>query len=164
DLVMIVLNSSQIDRQLSLALQLRTLDIPFMLLLNMHDEARRAGITIDTEAMSSQLGMPVVQISAKYGDGCPEALQLAAQQLDQPLTHASPDKIAAALEADTAVEQEMESIVKGTVRMPARLTDELTSKVDKVLLHPWFGIPIFLLAMLLLFQFIFTLGAPFQDA
>ena len=164
DLVMIVLNSSQIDRQLSLALQLRTLDIPFMLLLNMHDEARRAGITIDTKAMSSQLGMPVVQISAKYGDGCPEALQLAAKQLDQPLTHASPDKIAATLEADTAVEQEMESIVKGTVQMPARLTDELTSKVDKVLLHPWFGIPIFLLAMLLLFQFIFTLGAPFQDA
>ena len=164
DLVMIVLNSSQIDRQLSLALQLRTLDIPFMLLLNMHDEARRAGITIDTKAMSSQLGMPVVQISAKYGDGCPEALQLAAKQLDQPLTHASPDKIAATLEADTAVEQEMESIVKGTVQMPARLTDELTSKVDKVLLHPWFGIPIFLLALLLLFQFIFTLGAPFQDA
>ena len=56
DLVMIVLNSSQIDRQLSLALQLRTLDIPFKLLLNMHDEARRAGITIDTKAMSSQLG------------------------------------------------------------------------------------------------------------
>lgn len=164
DLVMIVLNSSQIDRQLSLALQLRTLGIPFMLLLNMLDEARRSGITINTEAMSRQLGMPVMQISAKYGDGCPEALQLAAQKLDQPEAHVPPEQIAALLEADTAVEQELESIISGTVQMPAKLTDELTSRVDKVLLHPWLGIPIFLLAMLLLFQFIFTLGAPFQDA
>lgn len=164
DLVMIVLNSSQIDRQLSLALQLSTLGIPSILLLNMQDEAKRSGITIDTDAMSKQLDMPVVQISAKYGDGCPQALQLAAQRLDQPQEHASAEQIAALLEADTAVEQKMEAIVRNTVQMPAKLTDELTNKVDRVLLHPLLGIPLFLLAMFLLFQFIFTMGAPLQDA
>lgn len=163
DLILIVLNSSQIDRQLSLALQLRTLGIPALLLLNMQDEARRGGITIDTEAMGKQLGMQVAQISAKYGDGCPQALQLAAQQLDQDQTHASPQQIAVLLEADTAVEQEMETIVRNTVQMPAQLDDELTHKVDKVMLHPWLGIPLFLLAMFLLFQFVFTLGGPLQD-
>ena len=58
----------------------------------------------------------------------------------------------------------MESIIRETVQIPATMADELTNKVDKVLLHPWLGIPIFLLAMLLLVQFIFTLGAPRQDA
>lgn len=163
DLMLIVLNSSQIDRQLSLALQLRTLGIPSLLLLNMQDEAKRAGITIDTALMSQQLGMPVAQISAKYGDGCPQALQIAAQQLDQHLPNVSPQHIATLLEADTAVEQEMESIVRDAVQMPVRLDDELTHKVDKVMLHPWLGIPLFLLAMFLLFQFVFTLGGPLQD-
>jgi len=164
DLIMIVLNSSQIDRQLSLALQLRTLGIPAMLLLNMQDETKRAGISIDTEQMSQQLGMPVTLISAKYGDGCPQALQLAARQLEQPRQHASPGEISALLEADSAVEQEMERIVSGTVQIPASLDDKMTRKVDRVLLHPWLGIPLFLLAMFLLFQFIFTLGGPLQDA
>ncbi|HYD33412.1 MAG TPA: ferrous iron transport protein B [Methylophilaceae bacterium] len=164
DLIMIVLNSSQIDRQLSLALQLRKLGIPALLLLNMQDEAKRAGITIDTTGMSQQLGMPVAQISAKYGEGCPEALKIAAQQLDAPQKHASPEQIATLLGADTAVGQEMEQIVSTTVNTPVRLDEELTSKVDKVVLHPWIGIPLFLLAMFLLFQLIFTLGAPLQDA
>jgi ferrous iron transport protein B len=163
DLIMIVLNSSQIDRQLSLALQLRTLGIPALLLLNMHDEAKRAGITIDTTAMGKQLGMPVTQISAKYGEGCPEALRTAAQLLERPHTHASPERIFMLLEADTAVELEMETIIKDAVQMPVRMTDELTTKVDKVMLHPWLGIPLFLIAMFLVFQVIFTLGAPFQS-
>ncbi len=164
DLVMIVLNSSQIDRQLSLALQIRSLGIPAMLLLNMSDEAKRAGITIDTAAMSQQLQMPVMQISAKYGDGCQQALQAAARHLDQQASSPSPQRIGELLEADSAIELEMEAIVKNTVQMPAQLTDHLTDKIDKVLLHPWFGLPIFFASMFLLFQFIFTLGTPLQDA
>ena len=94
DLAMIVLNSSQIDRQLSLALQIRNLGMPTILLLNMQDEAKRAGITIDTEAMSNQLGFPVLQISAKYGDGCPQALIAAAKQVSDKPQCVSPQTIA----------------------------------------------------------------------
>jgi ferrous iron transport protein B len=164
DLVMIVLNSSQIDRQLSLALQIRSLGIPAMLLLNMSDEAKRAGITINTVAMAQQIQMPVMQISAKYGDGCQQALQAASRLLDQPNVSPSPEQIEKLLEADSAIEHEMEAIVKNTVQMPAQLTDQVTEKIDKVLLHPWFGLPIFFASMFLLFQFIFTLGKPLQDA
>ncbi|HZV98456.1 MAG TPA: ferrous iron transport protein B [Methylophilaceae bacterium] len=163
DLVMIVLNSSQIDRQLSLALQIRALGLPAMLLLNMSDEARRAGITIDVPAMAEKLQMPVVQISAKYGDSCPEALQVAASRIEQPHKHPTPAQITSRLEADTAIEHEMEAIVKSTVQMPAQLNDQLTTRLDKVLLHPWLGLPLFLAAMYLLFQFIFTAGKPLQD-
>lgn len=164
DLVMIVLNSSQIDRQLSLALQLRALGLPAMLILNMADEARRAGIDIDLAAMSRQIGMPVAQVSAKYGDGCPQALQTAVQLLEKQQQAVSASQINQALEADNRIEQEMETIVNSTVQMPAQLTDELTTRIDKILLHPWLGLPLFLLAMYLLFQFIFSAGKPLQDS
>ncbi len=162
DLAIIVLNSSQIDRQLSLALQIKNLGLPTILLLNMQDEAKRAGISIDTLAMSQQLGFPVVQISAKYGDGCPQALQVAAKQLADKKNEISPQAIAALLEADVQIEQDMHNIVKKSVQMPAELNDETTDKIDKVLLHPMFGLPLFFIAMFLLFQFIFSAGAPLQ--
>jgi ferrous iron transport protein B len=163
DLAIIVLNSSQIDRQLSLALQIKQLGLPTLLLLNMQDEAKRAGITIDVDAMSEKLGFPVAAISAKYGDGCPQALQLAAQQLQHAPTQIDPSVVATKLEADNQIEQEMQNIVKQSVQMPIKLNDETTDNIDKVLLHPILGLPLFFLAMFLLFQFIFTAGKPLQD-
>lgn len=164
DLAIIVLNSSQIDRQLSLALQIKQLGLPTLLLLNMQDEAKRAGITIDTDAMAQQLGFPVLTISAKYGDGCPQALQIAGQTLNSNQAAVAPAKIAELLEADSQIEQEMQAIVNQAVQMPLKLSDDTTDHIDKVLLHPWLGLPLFFLAMFLLFQFIFTAGKPLQDA
>jgi ferrous iron transport protein B len=163
DLALIILNSAQIDRQLSLALQLRALGLPTVLLLNMEDEAKRAGITIDTQLMSQQLGMPVLTISAKYGSGCPQALQLAASVIDQHTAPVSPQLIAGKLQADIAVEQEMQSIIDRSVQMPLQLNTSTTDRIDRVLLHPWLGLPLFFLAIFLLFQFIFTIGAPLQE-
>lgn len=163
DLVLIILNSAQIDRQLSLALQIRSLGLPAVLLLNMEDEAKRAGITIDVQAMSKQLGLPVRTISAKYGQGCPEALQLAAQTILQQPNLMTPQTIAHKLEMDNAIEQEMHQIIDRTVHFPLQLNHSLTDRLDKVLLHPWLGLPLFLLSVFLLFQFIFTVGAPLQE-
>ncbi len=162
DLAIIVLNSSQIDRQLSLALQIKQLGLPTLLLLNMQDEAKRAGISIDMSAMSKQLGFPVIGISAKYGEGCPQALEVAAQVINQAHTPQATSKIATALEADNQIEHEMQNIVQQSVQMPLKLNDETTDRIDKVLLHPILGLPLFFLAMYLLFQFIFTVGAPLQ--
>ena len=164
DMVMIVANSAQIDRQLSLALQIRALGLPSILLLNMSDEAKRAGIRIDTQAMSAKLSMPVVQISAKYGDHCPEALKMAAAVLANNAEQVALEAISQQLEADTNIEHEMESIVQASVEMPIQLGDALTSRIDKVLLHPWLGLPLFFAAMYTLFQVIFTAGKPLQDS
>ena len=164
DMVMIVANSAQIDRQLSLALQIRALGLPSILLLNMSDEAKRAGIRIDTQAMSAKLSMPVVQISAKYGDHCPEALKMAAAVLANNAEKVALEAISQQLEADTNIEHEMESIVQASVEMPIQLGDALTSRIDKVLLHPWLGLPLFFAAMYTLFQVIFTAGKPLQDS
>ena len=163
DLVMIVANSAQIDRQLSLALQIRALGLPSMLLLNMSDEAKRAGISIDTVAMAAKLNMPVVQISAKYGDRCADAIKAASSVLSSPTALIDAAKISKQLEQDAKIEAEMETIVQDTVQMPIQLGDALTTRIDQVLLHPWLGLPIFFAAMYILFQFIFNAGKPLQD-
>lgn len=163
DLVIIVLNSTQIDRQLSLALQIRALGLPSVLMLNMADEARRGSISIDIQAMSERIHMPVAMISAKYGGGFQAALTLAAQSIASSNMQLTLEQINSRLQADNVLEQEMESIVRDSVQMPAQLTDQTTERIDKVLLHPWLGLPIFFAAMYLLFQFIFTAGKPFQD-
>ena len=162
DLVFVIANTSQIERQLALVLQVRELGLPAMLLLNMSDEAQRAGITVDTEKMSDQLGMPVVQISAKYGDGCCQALDLAQHEMEthQPI---SAEEIHARLAADDQIEHKMEQILKSSVDVPARLTDQLTAQIDRLVLHPWLGLPLFFGIMYLLFQLIFTAAVPFQD-
>ncbi|MFT6066919.1 MAG: ferrous iron transport protein B [Methylophilaceae bacterium] len=164
DLVLIVLNSTQIDRQLSLALQIRSLGLPAVLVLNMQDEAKRAGITFDIERMADKIGMPVLRLSAKYGDGCPTLLQKAAEVIDRQAEQVSAADIAKRLEADNQIDAEMQAIVEQSVQIPTTLNNDTTDNIDKVLLHPWLGLPIFILATFLLFQFIFTVGAPLQDA
>jgi ferrous iron transport protein B len=163
DLVILVLNTSQVDRQLSLGLQVRDLGLPTVLLLNMADEAKRSGITVDADIMSQHLGIPVIMLSAKYGEGFQQALQLAAQTMNNATTHPAPEELRAQLDSDDKIEHQMEEIVKASVQMPVQLTDALTSKLDRLLLHPLLGLPIFFAALYLLFQFIFTAGGPLQD-
>ena len=163
DLVIILLNSSQIDRQLSLVLQIKKLNIPAVLTLNMMDEANRNGIEINTKNLALGLGLPVVGISAKYGDGLPEVQKNAAKILQQKLPASNPENIKLALLEDQQIEQEIERLISENVEIPSTLTNTLTDKIDQVLLHPWFGLPIFFAAMYALFQFIFTAGKPLQD-
>jgi ferrous iron transport protein B len=163
DLIIIVLNSSQIDRQISLAIQIKKLGLNAILLLNMKDEASRAGITIAIDKMSDLLHMPVVQISAKYGDSCPQALNLAGQQLALKQTQIPLEDISKALESNDEIGSEMEHIISNSVHIPVQLDDATTARLDHVLLHPWLGIPLFFAAMYVLFQFIFTVGKPLQD-
>lgn len=164
DLVLVLLNSSQIDRQLSLVLQIKKLNLPAVLVLNMADEAKQSGITIDTDSLAKALQMPVLQISAKYGDGLPKALQAATQIINQNTPATDPKLISVQLEEDSQIEHEMESLIQHHVQIPATLTDNTTDRIDRILLHKWFGLPIFFAAMFMLFQFIFTIGKPLQDA
>ena len=163
DLAIVLLNSSQIDRQLSLLLQIKKLNIPMVLALNMSDEAKKSGINIDTDQLAKSLNMPVLQISAKYGEGLPKALQAAAAVINQAQATSDPARISLALEEDQKIEKEMESLLARYVHIPSMLSDSATDKIDKILLHKWLGLPLFFLAMYALFQFIFAAGKPLQD-
>ncbi|NOQ93778.1 MAG: ferrous iron transport protein B [Methylophaga sp.] len=163
DLVLIVANATQVDRQLTLALQLKSLGLPAVLLLNMADEAKQQGITINAQQLGEELGYPATLLSAKYGQGYAEAYQLIESELQK--SEAMP---ILSLENDFAVDQEvedkLEQIIRHTVDVPVQAGHSTTEKIDKVMLHPWLGLPLFFGIMFLMFQAVYTLGAPLQDA
>ena len=161
DLVLIVANASQIDRQLSLALQLRSLGLPAVLLLNMADEAKNMGININTQQLADELGYPTALFSAKYGQGYHEVYQLIESTLRT--SKAAPiQTLEQGFSVDQNMEDELDAIVAHSVHVPVQVSHSLTDKIDKVLLHSWFGLPIFFGIMFLVFQTIYTLGAPLQ--
>lgn len=161
DLAVVVLNATQIERQLSLLIQLKQLNLNMVVLLNMADEAKKFGITIDGNKMSQLLGMPIHLISAKYGQGQPEAMQAITKALRYP-TPGMAEALRTQLEQDAHIEHEMARVLSGAVQVPARLSDTRTDKLDSVMLHPWLGLPLFFGIMYLLFQGIFFFGQPLQ--
>ncbi|HEX5338594.1 MAG TPA: ferrous iron transport protein B [Gallionella sp.] len=161
DLALVILNATQIERQMSLLLQLKQLNMNAVVLLNMADEAKKFGISIDSKKMSELLGMPIFLLSGKYGTGYQEALHAVTQALRYP-TPGMAEQLRSQLEQDEHIEAEMARVLKHAVQIPARLPENLTEKLDRVMLHPWLGLPIFFAIMYLLFQGIFLFGQPLQ--
>lgn len=161
DLALVILNATQIERQMSLLLQLKQLDMNVVVLLNMADEAKKYGITIDSRKMAEMLGMPIFILSGKYGTGYQEAMQAVTRALRYP-TPGMAEELRSQLEQDEHIEAEMARVMQHAVQVPAQLPDNLTAKLDRVMLHPWLGLPIFFGIMYLLFQGIFILGQPLQ--
>ena len=72
-----IVDATNIERNLYLTLQLLELRVPMVLALNMMDEVRANGGTIDVQELSHCLGIPVVPISAVKGEGVSELLDQA---------------------------------------------------------------------------------------
>lgn len=161
DLALIILNATQIERQMSLLLQLKQLNMNMVVLLNMADEAKKYGITIDTRKMSEMLGIPIFLLSGKYGTGYADALQAIARALRYP-TPGMAEQLRSQLEQDEHIESEMARVMKHAIQIPAQMPANLTEKLDRVMLHPVLGLPIFFGIMYLLFQGIFFVGQPLQ--
>ncbi len=161
DLALVILNATQIERQMSLLLQLKQLNMNFVVLLNMSDEAKMYGISIDSQKMSELLAVPVFQLSGKYGTGYAEALQAVTRALRFP-TPGMAEIVRSQLEQDEHLEAEMARVLKSAVQIPARLPENLTEKLDRIMLHPGLGLPIFFGIMYLLFQGIFFFSQPLQ--
>ena len=161
DLALVILNATQIERQMSLLLQLKQLNMNIVVLLNMADEAKKYGITIDSRKMAEMLDMPIFLMSGKYGTGYQEALHAVTKALRYP-TPGMAEELRSQLEQDEHIESEMARVLQHAVQVPVQLPENLTDKLDRVMLHPWLGIPIFFGVMYLMFQGIFLLGQPLQ--
>lgn len=114
DMLINVVDGSNLERNLYLTLQLLELGIPCVVALNMLDIAEKQKIRIDIDALSARLGCPVVPLVSTRGRGI-EALKLAIDRhqanADIPLVHyAQPllreaDALAAAMAADMPARQ-----------------------------------------------------------
>ena len=72
-----IVDATNIERNLYLTLQLLEMHIPTVIALNMMDEVRENGGSIDVKEMSRLLGVPVIPISAAKGEGVSELIRIA---------------------------------------------------------------------------------------
>lgn len=79
DVVVNVIDASQLSRSLELTLQLLDLGLPLVICLNMMDEAHRKGIFINSKLLAEKLGVPVVETIAAEGAGTYALFQQAAR-------------------------------------------------------------------------------------
>lgn len=81
DLIVNIVDATNIERNLYLSLQLMELNTPMIIALNMMDEVISSGNSIDVEALSKQLHLPVVALSASKGEGIEELIRVMRKML-----------------------------------------------------------------------------------
>lgn len=158
DLVVCVVDATNLRRSLRLVLAVQRLKLPFIVALNMSDEARARGIHVDEAALSAELGVPVVSTVAVAAQG-DQALRLA---LDQPDSWVQPvdPQVADETEPDL-VHQDHERVQQILTRLDLDhvVPDLKSERLDRVLLHPVTG-PLILVALLfVIFQAMFSWAA-----
>ncbi|MFT3791046.1 MAG: ferrous iron transporter B [Rudaea sp.] len=158
DLIVCVADATNLRLHLRFVLEIARLGRPMLLALNMIDAAERRGIRIDTALLSEKLGMPVVEtIAVKHGG----AKALIAQiDLSNPLP--SDSSIAGEEDSHSDLHAQVRVILAETVSIPRR-TAAVDDAIDRVVLHPVFGLAILAAVMFLIFQCVYAAGKPMSD-
>ncbi|WP_168118945.1 FeoB small GTPase domain-containing protein [Paenibacillus sp. HB172176] len=76
DVTVVVLDATSLERNMNLALQVMEMTPKVVLCINLIDEARKLGISIDAGKLASKLGVPVLKISARKKEGIQELLKV----------------------------------------------------------------------------------------
>ena len=155
DLVVCVLDASNLERHLQLALEIIELKIPVIIALNMVDMAEKSGLRLDPVKLSEALGVPVVPIQANRGKGLVE--------LKQAMRHPFPNTPEPRWESgkEEARRQFGFDTASLAARRPTLHSSSVSDKLDTVLLHPILGWVCFIGIMFALFWSIFSFaGIP----
>ncbi len=159
DAIVCVTDATNLGQHLRLLLELRQLGRPLILALNMMDLAQKRGCQISTEALSRQLGIPVVTTVAMRKSGVQGLLgQIDALLRQTPVagrTTTAEGWVEPSPEALRAYHREVEGLLREAV-IQEGAPERLTRQVDRVLLHSVAG-PLILLGILfLMFQAVFS--------
>jgi ferrous iron transport protein B len=152
DIIVCVADATNLRLHLRFVLELQQLGRPMILALNLMDEAERRGIKIDSQALSRELNMPVVETVAVRRQGA-EAL---AKQLDLPAQRSI------ALSKNADLHKRVREVLAIAVTMPEQI-DSHGDRIDRWVLHPVMGLLILAAVMFLMFQAVFSWAAPLQD-
>jgi|TARA_B110000211_G_C14076553_1_gene552370 ferrous iron transport protein B len=185
DLVINILDATNLERNLVLTQQLVEENVPMVIALNMLDVAEQQGVKIDIDTLRENLGIDVYPIVASRAEGV-EALS---QKLEAYLTDLKSDpdasksngastNLATGGAADTdrlSPDDELTApeklirryhrstqLVNGAVEV-SPVFDSLTERIDRWVLNKWLGIPFFLFMMYLMFTVAVNVGAVFID-
>ena len=178
DLVVAVVDATNLERNLLLFTQVLDLKIPLVLALNMSDLLEKEGLILKEGKLTELLGSPpTISMDARKGKGIDELKALIEDELPTASPHFMEDSIiirSTAIEQITEAEQVQDTNqryqkIKGLLKfclkkVPApNSVRVLTSKIDKVFTHPVAGYGIFLLVLFLIFQAIFVFATVPMD-
>ncbi|MBV2149606.1 ferrous iron transporter B [Sphingobium sp. AS12] len=152
DALVIVVDASNLDNHLRFALELIALGLPTIVALNMVDLATRDGLELDAAVLARELGVPVVATVAVRKRG----LDHLREELAGLLGSIAPEAKALPPERDfDAVRGEARRIARAAIvrETPSR---RLTAAVDRVALHPVFGLLLLLGLLFVMFQAVYA--------
>lgn len=158
DAVLLILDATNLGRSLMLAAPVLSLGLPTIVVLNMADDLHARGGDVDAEALSLQLGAPVVLVSAARGEGLEPVWQFLAERssappvsVELPALHDVPEcrAWAARLGRHAAYQPPAPPL--------------WTRRLDALFLHAVWGPVIFALVVVTVFQSIFSWARPLMD-
>ena len=179
DLVVDVVDSSNIERNLFLTLQLLEKGIPLIIDLNMQDEAKKRGIKIDVKKLENFLGFPVLLTVARDGSSLKNMLNVFTSismegygPSEKLQAHIAKVKEIESTVTDEKARQEqlielrygfIDEIIRESVTF-SHVGATTSEKIDHVLANGILAIPAFLLIMYAVFQITFEwIGQPIAD-
>lgn len=158
DLILNVVDASNLTRNLYLTTQLMQFNKPIVILLNMFDVAKAKGMEIDTHKLSREFGVTVIPIVAKKKEGVDDIASKLREAARKPFIYST----------NWGNEEETYKIIEEKLALCTNFPKEdkktISDKIDSIVLHPIFAYPIFIGLLLLLFKFTFDwVGGPLQE-
>ena len=158
DLIINVVDATNLERNLYLTTQLMQCNKPILVLLNMMDIANKRGLNIDTEILGEKLGVSILAISAKNKKG----LENIVEEINKS-KEIIPNynvKFDSENDAYSYIDKLIHESSKGDGK-----SNYIGEKIDKVVLNPILAYPAFLIALFIIFKFTFNwFGQPLADA
>ena len=160
DIILNIIDASNIDRNLYLTTQLKAFKKPIILAVNMIDIAEKKGTKIDYDKLSELLQVTVIPIQASKGLGINEIKD--AIKSNNFLKSEDYDNYNFSSEKEAY--DFISSILEKCNKNDTSNKNSLKDKLDNILLNPWLAYPIFFITMALIFQVTFSwIGQPLSD-
>ena len=162
DLVICVLSAINLRRNLRLVLAAKRLGLPCVVVLNMLDIAKRQGLQIDTAALSNELGLPVLTSIGIQSNGADEIKQFLSNldwrnlsSLRTGTSEATLENVASHIAHTESDNIQVQKILQN-LKLDRIIPDQLSDRLDAVLLHPVFGPIILVVLLFCIFQAVFS--------
>ncbi len=162
---MIVVDATNLSRNLKLVAEVRAAGHPLVVALNMIDIAQRKGLTIDADKVAKFIGAPVVAICAKNGAGTDELRQALLHSIEHG-NDLDPSEHIPDINEKRAMAQWADRVVTESVGGDHAIgsgTDTVTDRLDAAFTHPILGILVFGLIMGSVFSSIFWFASIPMD-
>ena len=173
DLLINLVDASNLERSLVLTQQLLEQQVPVVVLLNMLDVAEQEGLTINQGRLEKELGVRVIPFVASRKTGLSDledylATIATGESAGTTTASAGANTPSSPKEPGNAQDQILRryhrsrQLMDGVVEVTST-THSLSERLDSVVLNRWLGLPVFLLVMYLMFTVAVNVGAVFID-